>query len=130
MILDGKLGVLPQGDRERVQRLFQILDVTKDGRICENDFDHHFPAVKHALHSVWEFLVQQFDFNNDKAIEPHEFVGHFVIYAVYFMPIEASTSSAHNLVDLFVEWENTFLRNFRQRVSEIEALVREAGHSI
>lgn len=128
--MDGDLGVLPQADRDRVQRLFEILDITKDGRISEKDFDHHFPAVKQALHNVWDFLVDQFDFNDDKVIEPHEFVGHFVIYAAYFMHIQASSSQARNLVDLFVEWENTFLRNFRQRVSEIEALVREAGHDI
>ena len=129
-ILNGELGVLPQMDRDRVQRLFEILDVKKDGRICENDFDSNFPTVKQALHHVWDFLVEQFDFNNDKAITPLEFIGHFVIYAAYFMPTEVATSQAHNLVDLFIEWENTFLMNFRRRVSEVEALVREAGHVI
>jgi len=122
--------VLPQTDRNRVQRLFEVLDVRRDGRICENDFDSNFPAVKQALHHVWDFLVEQFDFNGDKSITPLEFIGHFVIYAAYFMKIETSQSQAHNLVDLFVEWEETFLLNFRQRVSEIEALVREAGHVI
>ena len=122
--------MLPQTDRNRVQRLFEVLDVRRDGRICENDFDSNFPAVKQALHHVWDFLVEQFDFNGDKSITPLEFIGHFVIYAAYFMKIETSNCQAHNLVDLFVEWEETFLLNFRQRVSEIEALVREAGHVI
>lgn len=119
------MGILPELDRVRVQTLFETLDTNCDRRIAVDDFEHHFPSVRKTLMEVWNFLVEQFDFNHDGVIEPHEFLGHFVIYALYFMKAEPCTAA--NSGDQLVQWEETFLRNFRRRLVEIESLVRESG---
>ena len=90
--MDGDLGILPELDRVRVQTLFETLDTNCDRKIAADDFEHHFPTVRKTLMEVWNFLVEQFDFNHDGVIEPHEFLGHFVIYALYFMKAEPCTA--------------------------------------
>jgi len=113
--------VLPKEDRDRAGNIFNTLDTSGDGTLGADDFDHPFASVKKTLGEVWMFLIEQFDFNHDGVIEPHEFLGHFIMYALYFMPAEPSNFG--NLGDQLLHWEHMFLRNFRHRVTEIETLV-------
>ena len=113
--------MLPKEDRDRAGNIFNTLDTSGDGTLGADDFDHPFASVKKTLGEVWMFLIEQFDFNHDGVIEPHEFLGHFIMYALYFMPAEPSNFG--NLGDQLLHWEHMFLRNFRHRVTEIETLV-------
>ena len=76
----------------------------------EDDFDHS------SLSQVWKVLVEQFDANHDGVIESHEFLGHFILYA-----LSNAAGSPGN-----PEWDAAFLHNFRTRVTEIETLVNTA----
>ena len=96
--------------------IFKTLDTSGDGTLGEDDFDHSSAAVKKTLGDVWKLLVEQFDSNHDGVIESHEFLGHFIMYG-----LSHATGNPGE-----PQWNETFLHNFRSRVTEIETLVKSA----
>ena len=48
-----------------------------------DDFRSGIHSVHAHLQKVWEELRNNFDFNNDGKIEPLEFLGYFVLVALY-----------------------------------------------
>ncbi len=51
--------------------------------VSPDDFRSGIHSVHAHLQKVWEELRNNFDFNNDGKIEPLEFLGYFVLVALY-----------------------------------------------
>lgn len=60
--------------------------------VYEEDFRSGIPSVHAHLQQVWHELRNNFDFNDDGMIEPHEFLGYFVLHALYRTQVRSNNS--------------------------------------
>lgn len=117
-IADGHFGLLPINCQERtvVAQLFHSLDKTNDGKLQAEDFVHPIASINAHLQAMWAVLVDNFDFNNDGIIEPREFLGYFILKALFLAqspPIESSNVAAQ-----FIAVNQRFTYFFQQSVNE------------
>lgn len=124
-ILDGNLAMLPVEDRQNVARIFKTLDVSRSGSLEARDFHHDIPAAREALQVIWDVIRENFDFDGNDRIDPQEFLGYFVIHALFM--VNTGNFPEGNLGTVLVEWQRRFLEIFRARVVEFERLVFNSG---
>eukprot|EP01036_Dinobryon_divergens_P031503 gene31503-40911_t len=122
--VDG-LNLLPIGclERQEVERIFLALDRTGDGNLNAEDFRSGIPSVHAHLQQVWHELRNNFDFNDDGMIEPHEFLGYFVLHALYRTqcPQIMAVNSADQLATALLNFRTAFdltLKGFQQALNQ------------
>jgi hypothetical protein len=122
-VIDGELGFLPTNCEERavVGQIFTSLDKTQDGKLEANDFTNPIPKVHETLQQVWHILKDNFDFNGDGIIEGREFLGYFVLTALF--RAEAPGIPNGNVGIQYLEVRQRFIHFFQQAVREFIALM-------
>lgn len=125
-IADGHFGFLPLNCQERqvVAQMFHSLDKTNDGKLQAEDFVHPIAAVNAHLQSMWSVLADNFDFNNDGIIEPKEFLGYFILKALFLAHSPAIEGG--NIAAQFIAVHQRFIFFFQQSVNEFIAVMN--GH--
>lgn len=117
-IVAGHFGLLPLDSHERVVvgQIFMSLDKTNDGKLQRDDFQHPIPHIHQSLQQVWQILEENFDFNNDGVIDATEFLGYFVLMALF--RVEAAEIPGGPIAMQFSEVHQRFTFLFQQCVNE------------
>lgn len=119
-VISNTVTFLPENYISKIREIFNQLDVTGDGYLGQDDFVSTNPTANTFLKHVWLQIMSRFDFDGDGKVDFNEFLGYFVVFALYQVPMEA-IPAANSMIVQFATWRNNFLNVIYEKVTRFEA---------
>lgn len=123
-ILNETIDFIPSEDHEKILTLFKKLDKDNNECLQADDFVSDNRFAHETLQKIWQKILHCCDFNDDKRVEPHEFLAHFVMETLIDQP-GRSIPADHGKKQLMV-WSDIFVIRLRENITHFEEELRKA----
>lgn len=118
-LMNDNLQLISDEDKNAVFEIFGQLDTSGDGSLSVNDFKAPLPKHQADMTRIWETVSHHFDFDGNGEVDKQEFMGYFIIKALYLTP-STPIEGGNNLCASLIQFQASFTKNFRNAVNEFK----------
>jgi len=121
-LMHDNLKLIPDEDKVNVKSIFDALDQDNNNHLCSKDFQNNIPKVNEQLQDMWKAIINSFDFDGNGVVDFTEFMGFFIVHALYFAPAPTILAD-RNFCWQLAAWQTAFLKSFRDKVEDFKVML-------